>query len=75
MQQSSPVASEASILANAIATILCEHLSVQDQNILGNLLSLVATSMLSIAAINQSILEAQSSLEKTDAAKAGSDPA
>lgn len=48
---------------------------MQDQNILGNLLSLVATSMLSIAAINQSILEAQSSLEKTDAAKAGSDPA
>lgn len=74
MQQSSPVASEASILANAIATLLCEHLSVQEQNILGNLLSLVATSMLSIAAINQSVLEAPSSSDQSDTGKDGSNP-
>lgn len=62
MSNSSPIASEASILANAFATALCERLTVDEQNIFGNLFSLIGTSMLSIAAINQAVSSSKSNV-------------
>lgn len=61
MDQSFPVASEASLLAAAIATALCEKLTLQEQNIWGNLFTSIGASMLSIAAINQSLSSSHSS--------------
>lgn len=58
MQQNSPIASQASVLANAVATALCEHLTLEEQNIFGNLFTLIGASMLSIAAINQAVSSA-----------------
>lgn len=46
---------ELTVAANALATAISEHLTIDEQNVIGNLLTLVGTSLLSIAAINQSM--------------------
>jgi hypothetical protein len=44
---------QVTLLANAIAIALTEGLSSQEKNILGNLLTLVSGSILSMAAIEE----------------------
>ena len=55
MRQFFPISGEASTIANAIATAISKELTIEGQNIWGNLLVLVGSSMLSIAAINESL--------------------
>lgn len=55
MQQFYPVSGEASTIANAIATAISKNLTIEQQNIVGNLFALIGASMLSIAAINESL--------------------
>jgi hypothetical protein len=43
------------VAANALAAAIAEKLTADEQNIVGNLLTLVGTSLLSIAAIDESI--------------------
>lgn len=48
-----PDAKALTVAANALAVALTEQLTLEEQNILGNLLALAGASMLSMAAINQ----------------------
>lgn len=45
------------VAANTIAVALASELSISDQNILGNFLTAVGASLLTIAAVNQTNLE------------------
>ena len=53
MQQKYPDAAAMTVAANAIAVAISKGLTLEQQNILGNLMALVGASMLSMAAINQ----------------------
>lgn len=54
------------ILANSIAVALAEGMTIEDQNVWGNLFAMLGASMLSVAAINANN---QSLAEKIAAAK------
>lgn len=64
MQQNSPIASQASVLANAVATALCKNLTLEEQNVFGNLFALIGASMLSVAAINQAVSSASQNINE-----------
>ena len=53
MGQKYPEAGSLTIAANAIAVALGHNLSLEEQNIVGNLFALAGASLLSMAAINQ----------------------
>lgn len=71
MQQFFPIGGEASVLANAISVALCEKMTIEEQNIWGNLLVLVGSSMLSIAAINESLSKSTGDTPNTSDKKSG----
>jgi len=62
-------ASEVVVIANGFAVGFAKGLSISDQNIWGNLFALIGASLLSLAAINQTISE-QSTAAQTSAATA-----
>lgn len=51
---SSAYGRQVTLYANALAVALSEKLSLDEQNVVGNLLTLAGASLLSIAAVNQS---------------------
>lgn len=59
------------LLANALAVAISEKLTVNEENILGNLLTLIGASLLSIAAIDG----ANKSSENDSASSSESSPA
>ncbi|HEX3027391.1 MAG TPA: hypothetical protein VHR42_09250 [Clostridia bacterium] len=68
MQQGNAQGQQLAITANLIAVQLSEFLSLDDQNIVGNLLALTGASLLSIAAVGA----ARSSNEDPSAASSTS---
>jgi hypothetical protein len=53
MGQKYPEAGSLTVAANAIAVAIGHNLSLEEQNIVGNLFALAGASLLSMAAINQ----------------------
>ncbi len=74
MRQFFPISGEASTIANAIATAISKELTIEGQNIWGNLLVLVGSSMLSIAAINESLSNKSGNTAASDNTANASDP-
>lgn len=60
MEGTTPSGGQIAVLANAIAVTVAEGLSPEQQNIVGNLLTLVGASILSVAAIAQASSQAGS---------------
>lgn len=67
------VAQQLAVVANAIAVAISENLTIDEQNVLGNLICLVGTSLLSIAATAETCSNLKSSDDTKNSKDSSSD--
>jgi hypothetical protein len=66
MSASGISASEVVVIANGFAVAFSKELSIDEQNIWGNLFALIGASLLSLAAINQTLKEQSSTAQSSN---------